>query len=177
MILMCSTVAPAYIAEVRNRLDEGGRADVRLIDAPVSGGVVHAANGTLSIFSSGTGDDLRNAHPILDCIAGKLYRVAGGVGSGSNANLIHQVLASIIIAMAAEAMGLAAAAGLDTKKAFDYLRESEGNSWMFSNRVPYMLNPHLPPYSAVTAMAKDVAIITIDIVMCRGGLTPSLPPL
>src|SRR5437763_5362446 len=49
MILMCSTVAPAYIAQVRNRLDQGGRADVRLIDAPVSGGIAQAANGTLSI--------------------------------------------------------------------------------------------------------------------------------
>ena len=37
-ILMCSTVAPAYIDEVRQRLNEVGRPDVRLIDCPVSGG-------------------------------------------------------------------------------------------------------------------------------------------
>jgi 3-hydroxyisobutyrate dehydrogenase len=159
-ILMCSTVAPAYIAEIRSRLDEMGRTDVRLIDSPVSGGAARAANGTLSIFSSGTESDLGNAHPILDCMAGKLYNVPGGIGAGSNAKLIHQIFAGINIAMASEAMGLAAAAGLDTQKAFDYLKESEGNSWMFSNRVPYMLNTNLPPYSAITIIAKDVAIIT-----------------
>lgn len=160
IILMCSTVAPAYISEVRSRLDEAGRADVRLIDAPVSGGAVRAANGTLSIFSSGAGEDLQNAHAILGCMAGKLYHVPGGIGAGSNAKLIHQIFAGVNIAMASEAMGLAAAAGLDTQKAFDYLKESDGNSWMFSNRVPHMLNPHLPPYSAITIIAKDVAIIT-----------------
>jgi 3-hydroxyisobutyrate dehydrogenase len=159
-ILMCSTVAPAYIAEARSRLDEMGRTDVRLVDSPVSGGAARAANGTLSIFSSGTKSDLGNAHPILDCMAGKLYNVPGGIGAGSNAKLIHQIFAGINIAMASEAMGLAAAAGLDTQKAFDYLKESEGNSWMFSNRVPYMLNTNLPPYSAITIIAKDVAIIT-----------------
>lgn len=159
-ILMCSTVAPAYIAEVRSRLDESGRADVRLIDAPVSGGAARAANGTLSIFSSGADQGLRNVHLILDCMADKLYHVPGGIGAGSNAKLIHQIFAGINIAMTSEAMGLAAAAGLDSQKAFDYLRESDGNSWMFSNRVPYMLNPHLPPYSAITIIAKDVAIIT-----------------
>ena len=37
-ILMCSTVAPAYIDEVRERLSEVGRSDLRLIDCPVSGG-------------------------------------------------------------------------------------------------------------------------------------------
>jgi 3-hydroxyisobutyrate dehydrogenase len=159
-IIMCSTVAPAYIAELRSRLDDIGRADVRLIDAPVSGGAARAANGTLSIFSSGREPDLANAHAILDCMAGKLYNVPGGIGAGSNAKLIHQIFAGINIAMASEAMGLAAAAGLDTQKAFDYLKESEGNSWMFSNRVPYMLNPGSPPYSAITIIAKDVAIIT-----------------
>jgi 3-hydroxyisobutyrate dehydrogenase len=159
-ILMCSTVAPAYIAEVRSRLDELGRADVKLIDSPVSGGAARAANGTLSIFSSGTDFDLTNAYPILDCMAGKLYHVPGGIGAGSNAKLIHQIFAGVNIAMASEAMGLAAAAGLDTQNTFDRLKESEGNSWMFSNRVPYMLNPNLPPYSAITIIAKDVAIIT-----------------
>ena len=159
-VMMCSTVAPAYIAQVRSRLDEFGRADVRLIDAPVSGGAARAASGTLSIFSSGAEADLANAHSILDCMAGKLYNVPGGIGAGSNAKLIHQIYAGVNIAMASEAMGLAAAAGFNTQTAFDYLKVSEGNSWMFSNRVPYMLNPDLPPYSAITIIAKDVAIIT-----------------
>jgi len=159
-ILMCSTVAPAYIDEISRRLKNVGRPDIRLIDSPVSGGAGRAADGTLSIFSSGTDADLANAHAILECMSGKLYKVPGGLGGGSKAKLIHQIFAGVNIAMASEAMGLAAAAGLNTQKAFEELKQSEGNSWMFSNRVPHMLDPTLPPYSAITIIAKDVGIIT-----------------
>lgn len=159
-ILMCSTVAPVYIDEITQRLKEVGRLDIRLIDSPVSGGAIRAAGGTLSIFSSGKDSDLANAHPILECMSAKLYKIPGGLGGGSKAKLIHQIFAGVNIAMASEAMGLAAAAGLNTQQAFDELKESEGNSWMFSNRVPHMLDPDLPPYSAITIIAKDVGIIT-----------------
>ena len=159
-ILMCSTVAPAYIEELIQRLKDEGRPDIRLIDSPVSGGAGRAQNGSLSIFSSGDDSDLAHAHPILECMSGKLYKIPGGLGGGSKAKLIHQIFAGVNIAMASEAMGLAAAAGLNTQEAFDELKESEGNSWMFTNRVPHMLDPTLPPYSAITIIAKDVGIIT-----------------
>ena len=155
-ILMCSTVAPAYIDEVKICLHEIGRSDVRLIDSPVSGGAARAANGTLSIFSSGEEDYLSNAHTILQYLSGKLYKVPGGLGSGSKAKLIHQIFAGVNIAMASEAMGLTAAAGLNTQEAFDELKYGEGESWIFNNRVPHMFDPTLPPYSAITIIAKDV---------------------
>lgn len=159
-ILMCSTVAPAYIAEITRRLADMGRSDIRLIDSPVSGGAGRAADGTLSIFSSGKDSDLDNAYAILECMSGKLYRIPGGLGSGSKAKLIHQIFAGVNIAMASEAMGLAAAAGLNTRETFDELKQSEGNSWMFTHRVPPMLDPNHSPYSAITIIAKDVGIIT-----------------
>lgn len=159
-VLMCSTVAPADIEEVAQILQKNERPDIRLIDSPVSGGAARAANGTLSIFSSGNDSDLAHAHSILECMSSKLYQIPGGLGGGSKAKLIHQIFAGVNIAMASEAMGVAAAAGLDTQKAFDELKESEGNSWMFSNRVPHMLDPNLPPYSAIAIIKKDVGIIT-----------------
>lgn len=154
-ILMCSTVAPAYMKELRKRLDEV-RSDVRLIDSPVSGGASRAADGLLSIFSSGQEPHLNHAKSVLDCMSSKLYRVEGGLGGGSKAKLVHQIFAGVNIAMASEAMGLAAMAGHNTREAFDELRSSDGNSWMFSNRVPHMLDPKLPPYSAISIIAKDV---------------------
>lgn len=89
-------------------------------------------------------------------MSGKLYAVSGGLGGGSKTKLIHQIFAGVNIAMASEAMGLVATAGLNTRKAFDELRGSEGDSWIFGNRVPHMLDPGLPPYSAITIIAKDV---------------------
>lgn len=166
-VIICSTVAPAYIAELARRLDEAGRSDINLVDSPVSGGAVRAANGTLSIFSSGSDKALfaPHAQSILSCLSDtkKLYHVPGGLGGGSKAKLIHQIFAGVNIAMASEAMGLAAKAGLDTRVVFDELSaggKGEGWSWMFGNRVPHMLNPALGRYSAVTIIAKDVGIIT-----------------
>ena len=89
-------------------------------------------------------------------MSSKLYTVPGGLGGGSKTKLIHQIFAGVNIAMASEAMGLAAAAGLNTHQAFEELKNSEGDSWMFRNRVPHMLDPNLPPYSAINIIAKDV---------------------
>ena len=155
-ILICSTVAPADIDGFKRDVDRVRRADLRLIDCPVSGGAARAANGTLSIFTAGHEADLVHANQILKCMSSKLYQIPGGLGGGSKAKLIHQIFAGVHIAMASEAMGLAAAAGLNTQEAFDYLKDSYGNSWMFSNRVPHMLDPSLPPYSAINIIAKDV---------------------
>ena len=154
-IIMCATVAPLYIEELRKRLGEF-RSDIHLIDSPVSGGAGRAANGTLSILSSGEEAHLDYASSVLECMSSKLYRIPGGLGGGSKAKMIHQIFAGVNIAMASEAMGLAATAGFNTREAFDELRIRDGNSWMFSNRVPHMLDPALGPYSAINIIAKDV---------------------
>ncbi|KAI4251378.1 MAG: hypothetical protein L6R42_008408 [Xanthoria sp. 1 TBL-2021] len=159
-VIMCSTVAPAYIDEIQSRSKKVGRPDIRLIDSPVSGGAGRAADGTLSIFASGAKDDVEHARAVLQCMSGKLYEIPGGLGGGSKAKLIHQIFAGIHIAMANEAMGLAAVAGMDTREVFERLRGSEACSWMFENRVPPMLDAGLGRYSAMTIIAKDVGIIT-----------------
>lgn len=163
-IIICSTVAPAYIKHLEKQLHELGRSDIRLIDAPVSGGAARAANGSLSIFSSGDDKALFAPH-VQSILAGlsdgrKLYHVPGGLGGGSKAKLIHQIFAGVNIGMASEAMGLAAAAGLDTERVFGELCRGEGASWMFGNRVPFMLDPGRGRYSAVTIIAKDAGIVT-----------------
>ena len=162
-IIISSTVAPAYMAQLTRLLHSVMRSDVQVIDAPVSGGAHRAANGTLSIFSSGSATALSAPHvqSILSCLSDteKLYRVPGGLGGGSSAKLIHQIFAGVNIAMASEAMGLAAMAGLDTAAAFAELSAGEGWSWMFGNRGPHMLDAGLGRYSAVGIIAKDVGII------------------
>lgn len=166
-IIMCSTVAPAYINEIQSRLKQLDRSDIRLIDSPVSGGAGRAAAGTLSIFASGEKADLEHAHPVLDCLSGKLYEIPGGLGGGSKAKLIHQIFAGVHIAMASEAMGLAAVAGMNTREAYEALKASEASSWMFENRVPPMLEPEHAPYSAISIIAKDVVRICPILLSCR----------
>lgn len=159
-ILMCSTFVPSYIDELRQCLDAIGRDDIRLIDSPLLGGVVSATNGTLSVLASGRDTYLADAESILECLSGRLHKVAGGPGAASRARLIHQIFAGMHIAVASEAMGLAAAAGLNTSAAFEALKDGDGASLMFNMRVPHMLDPSLPAYSAMTSIANDVGIVT-----------------
>lgn len=71
--ILCSTTPPSFVLELRKRLDEEGRSDIKLLDCPVSGGTIRAANGTLSIFESGPEAHLDEAKEVLQCMSGLLY--------------------------------------------------------------------------------------------------------
>jgi 3-hydroxyisobutyrate dehydrogenase len=157
-VILCSTGPPEYVPAIRALLDSKyGRQDVEVVDAPVSGGTIRAANGTLTILASGPESALTAARPVLDAMAGKnLYIIPGGLGAGTKVKMVHQVLAGIHITMTSEAMGFAAALGLNTKDVFEAVKKSEAESWMFSNRVPHMLENDKTVYSALNIIVKDV---------------------
>ncbi|TKA69743.1 hypothetical protein B0A49_13389 [Cryomyces minteri] len=160
MMMLCSTCPPYFLHDLRERLDKEGRSDVKLLDCPVSGGTIRAADGTLSIFSSGPATDLDNAKEILECMSGNLYRIEGGISNGTKVKTIHQLMATTNIVMASEAMGLAAVAGLNTETVFEHVKSSDGTSFMFENRVPHMLKNDWHPYSALAIILKDAGIVT-----------------
>jgi 3-hydroxyisobutyrate dehydrogenase len=58
--------------------------------------------------------------------------------------------------MTSEAMGFAAAMGVNTKRAYEVLRAGEAMSWMFENRVPHMLAEDKTVYSALNIIVKDM---------------------
>jgi 3-hydroxyisobutyrate dehydrogenase len=158
IVVLCSTGPPEHAPNVRRLLDERyGRADVELVDAPVSGGTIRAAAGTLTILAAGPDGAVQAARPVLDAMAGeKLYLIPGGLGAGTKVKMVHQVLAGVHITMTSEAMGFAAALGLNTRQAFEHLKASEADSWMFDNRVPHMLDRDPTIYSALNIITKDI---------------------
>jgi 3-hydroxyisobutyrate dehydrogenase len=172
-VIIHATIPPTQPAEVRKRLtEEFNRPDIKLIDAPVSGGVARSINGTLTIMISS--DDPANleqadAKLVLENVAstGKtLYDIPGGLGGGESAKALNQVMCGIHIASASEIIGLAAINGIDTQKFYDHLisKDSAGNqvvgwSWMFENRGPRLLSATPPMASATSIIDKDVGII------------------
>ena len=72
---------------------------------------------------------------------------------------VNQLLAGVHIATAAEAMALAAKAGADTRAVYEVISASAGNSWMFGNRVPHMLDDDYSPLSAVEIFVKDLGLV------------------
>ncbi|KAI3396600.1 hypothetical protein diail_11852 [Diaporthe ilicicola] len=166
-LFICSTVPAAYVQGLARQLAAMGRADISLIDCPVSGGTIRAADGTLSIMAGGTDDAITKGTALLQAMSDpkKLYVVAGpgGIGAGSNLKMCHQVLAAVQILSASEVLGFASHLGLDPERVSDEIVKSDGTSWMFENRLPRLLAPDFKPIaSAVTIILKDAGIITSE---------------
>jgi putative dehydrogenase len=156
LVVLHSTVSPAYAAQLGERLEKAGHP---FLDAPVSGGVGAAKSGTLSVMASGSPAAFAAAEPLLAAIAGRLHRVGDRAGQGSSVKAVNQLLAGAHIALAAEAMAFGARSGVSTQVLYDVISSSAGNSWMFTNRVPHMLDDDYRPLSAVNIFVKDLAIV------------------
>ncbi|KAK2981171.1 hypothetical protein RJ640_002322 [Escallonia rubra] len=136
--------------------------NLKLVDAPVSGGVKRASEGTLTILASGSDEALRSSGLVLSALSEKLYVLKGGCGAGSGVKMINQLLAGVHIASSAEAMAFGARLGLNTRVLSDAITNSEGTSWMFENRVPHMVENDYKPLSALDIFVKDLGIVSSE---------------
>jgi 3-hydroxyisobutyrate dehydrogenase len=73
--------------------------------------------------------------------------------------MVNQLLAGAHIAAACEAITFAAKLGLDLSRVYEVIAEAAGNSWMFQNRVPHVLEGDYTPLSAVNIFTKDLGIV------------------
>ncbi len=156
VFISCATMDPDVARTLAKRLEASGR---HYLDAPISGGAVRAAEGKLTVMASGSAVAFSKARPALDAIAVKLYELGGAAGQGAAFKMINQQLAGIHIAAACEAIAFAARQGLDIGKVYEVITASAGNSWMFENRVPHVVDGDYTPRSAVDIFVKDLGIV------------------
>ncbi|MGD9846792.1 MAG: L-threonate dehydrogenase [Variibacter sp.] len=151
-----ATMDPAMARKLAAALEAKGHL---YLDAPISGGAQRAAEGGLTILASGSAAAFAAARPALDAMAAKLYELGDEPGKGAAFKMINQLLAGVHIAAASEAIVLAAREGLDIRKVYEVITASAGNSWMFENRMPHVLDGDYTPRSAVDIFVKDLGII------------------
>ncbi|MCJ2016166.1 NAD-binding protein [Methylobacterium sp. E-065] len=151
-----ATMDPAVARTLAARLEATGR---HFLDAPMSGGAARAADGGLTFLASGSAAAFAKARPALDAMAGTLYELGDAAGQGAAFKMINQLLAGVHIAAACEAMAFAAKQGLDLRRVYEVITKSAGNSWMFENRVPHILDADYSPKSAVDIFVKDLGIV------------------
>ena len=130
-----------------------------MLDAPVSGGAVKAAVGEMTVMASGAEQTFSQLAPVLDAVAGKVYRVGEEIGLGATVKIVHQLLAGVHIAAGAEAMALAARAGIPLDVMYDVVTNAAGNSWMFENRMRHVVDGDYSPKSAVDIFVKDLGLV------------------
>lgn len=156
VVILSATCAPARAAAMAAKVEASQR---RFVDAPVSGGVVGAEAGTLTIMAAAPKAVFDAAAPVLKVMGSRLYHVGEKAGDGAMVKTINQLLCGVHIAAAAEALALGERAGLDTGMLLDICGSSAAGSWMLTNRGPRMLDEDPPVTSAVDIFVKDLGIV------------------
>ena len=108
-----STIGFRAATELGKKLNDDHK--IKYVDAPVSGGVVGATNGTLSIFVGGETNALTEVRPMLECIGSKIMHM-GAIGTGQATKVCNQVMVFNTIVTMAEMLKLAEESGLPSKE-------------------------------------------------------------
>ncbi|WP_235738604.1 NAD(P)-dependent oxidoreductase [Nocardioides alcanivorans] len=121
VVVVHSTVAPPTPAELVELAAPHG---VAVLDAPVSGGAMGAADGSLAIMVGGSDEAYAIAEPALAAMGAKLVH-AGAIGTGTAFKLCRNLMHFAAFTAATEAQRLAEAAGLDLVALGDVVRHTD----------------------------------------------------
>jgi L-threonate 2-dehydrogenase len=158
-VIQCATVTAEWSKTAAQKFAAAG---IHFVDAPMSGGPVRARNGDLTLMVSC--DDpavLEQARPVLEALGrpSSIHVIAGGAGMGSTVKMVHQLLAGVHVCVAAEALALAAVAGLDVQQVYEIVNGAAGASWMFQDRGQRMIQESDEVKSFLDIFVKDLDIV------------------
>ena len=157
LVILMATVGPQALRELAAEIVARG---YRVVDAPVTGGAAGALAGTLTVIAAGTDEDLDLAEPVLQPLAGHIFRVGSEPGQGQMIKLVNQLLVGTHLAAAAEAMALAQAAGADLQQVYDLLITGQARSQMMVSRIPPLLDSGFSIGSSLRIFtSKDLPLV------------------
>lgn len=155
IVVDTTTSTPEASRKVAAELKTKG---ISFIDAPVSGGPKGAASGTMSMVIGAEDEDLARVLPVLEGMSGVRTHV-GGVGAGNVAKIANNMLTACHLISTAEAVSMAAKAGVDPEKLLQGLNAGSGRSGatqiMFST---WVLNKAYNSGFTMGLMRKDVGL-------------------
>ena len=149
-----SSSAPMGTIDLGKTLLERG---IRMVDAPVSGGVPRAVEGTIAIMVGGAKEDIEKVRPALETMGGQIFET-GGLGSAHAMKSINNVLSATNLLVGIEALVVGKKFGLDPQNMVDILNFSSGkNSATESKLKEYVLSREFNSGFSMDLMIKDVA--------------------
>jgi len=155
-IIDTSTTGSQVIARAAPKLAAKG---ITLIDAPVSGGVPGAANGTLTVMVGGDPAVFAAVRPILEVIGKNIMHMGDQPGLGQAMKLVNNMLSAAGTLAAMEVMVAGAKAGLDPQKMLDVINVSSGRCFGTEVKIPECVLPGTFPMRFSTDLLhKDVSL-------------------
>jgi 3-hydroxyisobutyrate dehydrogenase len=151
----CTSGDPATSRQIAARL---ASKNVHFIDAPVSGGVRGAEEGTLTVMCGGDAEDLRRVHEILDSFGKKIIH-CGPVGAGDAVKAMNQALLALTIWGTGEALVALSKSGVSAQVALEVINASSGRSNASMNLFPErVLTRKFPRTFRLALLDKDTRI-------------------
>lgn len=170
LVLEMGTLPLSAKEAARTRLADFG---VELMDVPLSGTGLQAADATLVVFASGSEEGYRRARPVFEVIGRSSYHL-GPFGTGSVMKYIANLLVAVHNLATAEAHALGIAAGLDPALVQKVMSDGVGASKILDIRGPMMVDDNYePPSARLDIILKDAGIIS-DYARSVGAPTPLL---
>ena len=149
-----SSSSPMGTIELGKALAERG---IRMVDAPVSGGVPRAVDGTIAIMVGGAKEDIESVRPALGAMGGQIFET-GALGSAHAMKAINNVMSATNLVVGIEALVVGKKFGLDPKNMVDILNFSSGkNSATEGKLQQYVLSREFNSGFSMDLMVKDVA--------------------
>ena len=131
--------------------------EVNFLDAPVSGGVEGAKNGTLSMMVRGNIKALEKARPALETIAKRIIHI-GDTGSGQATKAANQIMCAGINQAVTEALAFAQSQGLEIDKVIDVISGGAAGNWFLEHRGYTMTQDIFAPGFKLALHHKDLKI-------------------
>lgn len=155
LFIDCTSGDPATSQRIAARLAEHG---VGFIDAPVSGGVIGAENGKLTIMVGGDAALKERAMPVLRAMGEKIVH-CGPVGAGDALKAVNNAMLAVHIWSVAEGLLALSRAGVKPEIALDVINASSGRSNSSMNLFPErVLTRAFPRTFRLALLDKDVMI-------------------
>lgn len=130
IVIDTSTVSSETAQQAAARLAEKHAA---FLDAPVSGGVEGAKNGTLSMMVGGDAEILDRVRPVLACMTARIIHI-GATGSGQATKAVNQIMCAGINQAVTEALAFAEAQQLPMAKVIEVIAGGAAGNWFLDHR-------------------------------------------
>jgi 3-hydroxyisobutyrate dehydrogenase len=155
IVIDMSTISPLVTKEITEELE---KKEAHMLDAPVSGGVIGAKEGTLSIMVGGEKKVFDEALPVLETM-GKTITHVGKNGDGQIVKAVNQILVGMTMLGVAEGLMFASKAGVDLQKCYQAVSGGAAGSWQLTVNGNKILHGDLEPGFKIKDYVKDLRII------------------
>jgi 3-hydroxyisobutyrate dehydrogenase-like beta-hydroxyacid dehydrogenase len=155
LLIDMTSSAPAVTREIAGILSQRG---IRMLDAPVSGGVQKAEQGALTIMVGGEAAVLEDARDVLQDVGANIFHV-GGIGAGHTAKAVNNLITATTLAITSEAMALGVKMGVNAQALLDVINAGSGRSAASEIKFPQqILSRKFARGFSIALMCKDVGI-------------------